>query len=329
MRTVRRRWILSVLAVPLVAGACGAPVAPLSNLPSVSGNYSQPPMPAHAEELTAAPSPTPATASCGNPLASLRPFPDPASPPPSAALDAIRSHGRLIVGLDTGSNLFSFRDPVTGQIEGFDVDISREIAADLLGSPDRVVFRIIGSKYRELALERHTVDIVASTMTITCERRQQVAFSTVYFQANQRILALRDSGINDLADLAGKRVCVATGTTSLEHIQQYQPAASILTVPTWADCLVVLQQRQVDAVSTDDSILAGMVAQDPYVQIVGPSISPEAYGIGINKDDPDLVRFVNGTLQRIRADGTWNRIYNRWLSVLGPSPGPPAPQYED
>ena len=98
---------------------------------------------------------------------------------------------------------------------------------------------------------------------------------------------------------------------------------------TWADCLVALQQRQVDAVSTDDSILAGLVAQDPYLHIVGPSMNEEPYGIGINKANDGLVRFVNGTLDRIRRDGTWNTLYRKWLTVLGPPPAPPVPRYSD
>ena len=98
---------------------------------------------------------------------------------------------------------------------------------------------------------------------------------------------------------------------------------------TWADCLVALQQRQVDAVSTDDSILAGLVSQDPYLHIVGPSMNQEPYGIGVNKDNPGLVRFVNGTLERIRRDGTWNTLYRKWLTVLGPTPAPPVARYSD
>jgi polar amino acid transport system substrate-binding protein len=234
-----------------------------------------------------------------------------------------------VVGLDAGSNLFSFRDPVSGAIVGFDADIAREIARDLLGSPDRIEYRSLGSADREQALQDHTVDMVAKTMTVTCERRQKVTFSTVYLRANQRVLAMKNSGINGIGDLAGKRVCVVRGTTSLDHIRNEQPGATILTVPTWADCLVVLQQRQVDAVSTDDAILAGLAAQDPYTDLVGGSISVEPYGIGIPKGNDDLVRFVNGTLERIRADGTWNRIYRQWLTVLGPPPTPPVPNYQD
>ena len=143
-------------------------------------------------------------------------------------------------------------------------------------------------------------------------------FSTVYLAANQRILAPRDSPIAKAADLSGKRVCAVKGTTSLHRIQEIDPPPIIVEVVTWADCLVALQQRQVDAVSTDDSILAGLVAQDPYLHIVGPSMAEEPYGIGINLENTGLVRFVNGTLDRIRRDGTWNTLYRKWLTVLGP-----------
>ena len=115
----------------------------------------------------------------------------------------------------------------------------------------------------------------------------------------------------------------------MRRIRQIDPAPIILSVVNWADCLVALQQRQVDAVSTDDSILAGLMAQDPYLHIVGPSMDEEPYGIGINLENTGLVRFVNGTLERIRRDGTWNTLYRKWLTVLGPAPVPPTPRYAE
>jgi polar amino acid transport system substrate-binding protein len=178
-------------------------------------------------------------------------------------------------------------------------------------------------------LQDNTVDIVVKTMTITCERRKQVNFSTVYFTGYQRILAPRESAITQPEDLSGKRVCVARGTTSLDRVRQIEPQPVIISVVTWADCLVALQQREVDAVSTDDAILAGLVAQDPYLHIVGPNMAEQPYGIGVNLTNTPLVRFVNGTLERIRNDGTWNTLYRKWLTVLGPAPTPPEPRYSD
>jgi len=259
--------------------------------------------------------------------ASLRPFDTEAEA--EAAVANIKARGRLIVGLDIGSNLFSFRDPITGEITGFDVDIAGEIARDIFGTPSQVEYRILSSADRIAALRNNEVDVVVKTMTITCERKKLVNFSTAYLSADQRILAPRDSTIRRAADLSGKRVCVAKGTTSLQRIQEISPPPIIVGVVTWADCLVALQQRQVDAVSTDNSILAGLVSQDPYLHIVGPSMNQEPYGIGISLDNPGLVRFVNGTLERIRRDGTWNTLYRKWLTVLGPAPSPPPARYSD
>ncbi|MGB6763138.1 glutamate ABC transporter substrate-binding protein, partial [Mycobacterium sp.] len=267
------------------------------------------------------------TADDCNPTASLRPFNNPADA--DAAVANIRARGRLIVGLDIGSNLFSFRDPITGEIVGFDVDVAGEVARDIFGTPSQVEYRILSSDERITTLQKSEVDIVVKTMTITCERRKQVNFSTVYLDAAQRILASRDSPITKPSDLSGKRVCVAKGTTSLHRIREIAPPPIVVEVVNWADCLVTLQQRQVDAVSTDDSILAGLVSQDPYLHIVGPNMGTQPYGIGVRLDNTGLVRFVNGTLERIRRDGTWNTLYRKWLTVLGPAPAPPSPRYVD
>ena len=313
---------LTAIAAVVILGGCTQQVDPaMPPVPTLA-----PPTPAGMELLRPEPpqAPDPAANACDR-TASLRPFASRIEA--DAAVAAIRKRGRLLVGLDIGSNLFSFRDPVTGEISGFDVDIAAEVARDIFGDPTAVEYRILSSAERIAALQNNAVDIVVKTMTITCERREKVNFSTTYFTAYQRILAPRESDIAGPEDLPGKRVCVARGTTSLKTVQQIDPPPAIVTVVTWADCLVALQQHEVDAVSTDDAILAGLVTQDPYLHIVGENMAEEPYGIGINLTNTALVRFVNGTLQRIRNDGTWDNLYRRWLSVLGPAPAPPTPRY--
>jgi polar amino acid transport system substrate-binding protein len=324
LRLPRVRRVCGVVAASIVLASCShtesLTVATVPTLP--------PPTPIGMDQLPPEPPLTPddSSQSC-NPTASLRPFNTKAEADAAAA--DIRARGRLIVGLDIGSNLFSFRDPITGEISGFDVDIAGEVARDIFGGPSHVEYRILASDERVTALQQSEVDVVVKTMTITCERRKLVNFSTVYLDANQRILAPRDSPIAKVADLSGKRVCVARGTTSLHRIREIAPPPVIVSVVNWADCLVALQQREIDAVSTDDSILAGLVEEDPYLHIVGPNMATQPYGIGINLTDTGLVRFVNGTLERIRRDGTWNTLYRKWLTVLGPAPAPPTPRYVD
>ena len=315
---------LGVLATAIVLAGCShtesLTVATAPTLP--------PPTPIGMEQMPpeAALPPDDPSQGC-DATASLRPFPNKADA--EAAVADIRARGRLIVGLDIGSNLFSFRDPITGEITGFDVDIAGEIARDIFGAPSHVEYRILSSDERVTALQKSEVDVVVKTMTITCERRKLVNFSTVYLDTNQRILVPRDSPIAKVSDLSTKRVCVARGTTSLHRIQQIDPPPVIVSVVNWADCLVAMQQREIDAVSTDDSILAGLVEEDPYLHIVGPNMAAQPYGIGINLNNAGLVRFVNGTLERIRRDGTWNTLYRKWLTVLGPAPAPPTPRYVD
>jgi polar amino acid transport system substrate-binding protein len=322
LRGVRRAC--GVLASALVLAGCSHS----EDLTVVSVPTLPPPSPVGMEQLPAQPpQPQDNAAEDCNATASLRPFKTKAEA--DAAVADIRAKGRLIVGLDIGSNLFSFRDPITGEITGFDVDIAGEIARDIFGSPTHVEYRILSAAERVTALQKSEVDVVVKTMTITCDRRKLVNFSTVYLDANQRILAPRDSPIVKVADLSGRRVCVAKGTTSLRRIQEITPPPVVVSVVNWADCLVAMQQREIDAVSTDDSILAGLVEEDPYLHIVGPNMATQPYGIGINLNNTGLVRFVNGTLDRIRRDGTWNTLYRKWLTVLGPAPAPPTPRYSD
>jgi polar amino acid transport system substrate-binding protein len=263
--------------------------------------------------------------------ASARPGPQPApgAMPPGSTMAAIAERGHLVAGVDQNQFLFGFRDPATGRLEGFDIDIAREIARAIFGDPDRVVLRVVEAGERESALQSGLVDIVARTFSINCARKNNVAFSTVYFNADQRLLTSRGSGITSAADLAGKRSCAVAGTTSLAKLFALNADDTVVAAPTWTDCLVMLQQGQIDAVGTDYVVLAGLAAQDPNVEVVGPSLGLEPYGIGIKKENVDLVRFVNGVLDRMRADGTWQRMYQDRLLSLGPSPGPPPARYED
>ena len=96
-------------------------------------------------------------------------------------------------------------------------------------------------------------------------------------------------------------------------------------MPYWTDCLVLLQQGDVAAISTDDSILDGLAAQDPWTKIIGPPLTSEPYGLAISKQHPEFVRFVNAVLQQLRTDGQWKSIYTRWLGT--PAKDPPAAHY--
>jgi polar amino acid transport system substrate-binding protein len=250
--------------------------------------------------------------------------------PVGSTMTNILARGRLIVGVDQSTNLFGSRNPATGQLEGFDIDLARELARSIFGDPNRVDLRVVTAAQRETALQEGQVDLVVRTYSITCDRKKKVAFSTPYYVAKQRILATKGSGIRSAADLSGKRVCAVKGTTSLAALYALDPRPTLYGVGQWTDCLVMIQQGQVDAISTDDVVLAGLLAQDrKNLELVGASIGDEPYGVGIKLENDDLVRFVNGALAQMREDGTWERLYAANLQEVAPSPGPPTARYQD
>ena len=273
------------------------------------------------------------TASTCNLVGSLRPqdpLPEPGRMRPGSTMAGIAERGRLVVAVGLDTYLISSRNPQTGQLEGFDIDIAGDLAEAIFGDRERVEYRQLDLPGRLAAVESREVDLMVGTTTITCRRQAQVEFSTVYYQAGQRVLVNRGSGVTDLDGLASKRVCASRGSTSLQKVLANQPGPVPVGEPSVTDCLVMLQLGEVDAVSTDDALLAGLAAQDPRTEIVGPRFSTEPYGVAINKAAPDLVRFVNAVLERRVEDGRWQKSYQDWLMrELGPLPSPPEPQYRD
>ncbi|GAA5129110.1 glutamate ABC transporter substrate-binding protein [Haloechinothrix salitolerans] len=318
-----KRCVRIVLATLLVAftASCGDPGEPRSLVPVVSAER---PMPAGVDLSPEAPEGG-AGEDCGDPTASLPP--SGLATPAGSTMAEIKERGRLIAGVSQNTYLFGFRDPSTGELEGFDIDIAREVARALFGHPNQVQFKTVNVQERLTALEDGLVDIMVYAMTITCERREQVEFSSVYFEAGQRVLVRKGSGYTSLSDLGGKKVCAPKGSTSLANLVAADPKPEPVAVSDLADCLLLLQQRHVSAISTDDTVLAGMASQDPTIEVVGETFSSEPYGIGIPKDNKDMVRYVNAVLEDVRAD-SWREIYGRWLQpVLGPA-SPPSPTYQ-
>ena len=235
----------------------------------------------------------------------------------------IRARGHLIAGVDQNTYHFGYLNPLDGKIEGFDIDMVHAVAKAIFGNPNKVQFKAISDDQRIPAVQSGAVNIVAHTMTINCARLQQVNFSSVYFDAGQRVLVPSNSRATSLADLGGKRVCATDGSTSIANIKAATPRPIPVAVTFWTDCLVLLQQGDVAAVSTDDSILDGLKAQDPWTKIVGPRFTSEPYGLAISQRHPDFVRFVNAVLQQLRTDGQWAASYAHWVGTPVPA-APPA-----
>ncbi|MFC5905755.1 glutamate ABC transporter substrate-binding protein [Streptacidiphilus monticola] len=248
-------------------------------------------------------------------------------------MQRIRQRGRLIAGIDTNSFNWGYRNPQTGALTGFDIDLVHAIAKALLGDPNAVDFLAVPTAKRVEALQDGTVDIVVRTMTINCERAKQVSFSAPYFTAGQQVVApVADQGITGFdSSLKGKRVCAASGSTAWQNfVAENTLGATPVPVANQLDCLVQMQLGNVDATVTDNALGAGQVAQDPSVHLVGGPLDTEYYGVAVKLGSDDLVRRVNAVLEQYAAT-QWQAEYGKWLkqSMGGRDAVPPAPRYRD
>jgi polar amino acid transport system substrate-binding protein len=279
-----------------------------------------------------APTATPATqpaVTCSNATTSFAPDGTNLAPgvvPPGTFMDKIRARGHLVAGVSADTLLFGFRNPFSGRLEGFDIDMVRAVAKEIFGDPNKISFKVLTYAQRIPALESGDVDIVADVMTINCERWTQIDFTSEYFHAGQKMLVRSDSRATGINDLNGKKVCAAKGSTNIDNLKNY-PKVIAVPVDDISDCMVLFQQGAVDSVTGDDTVLAGFVVQDPYAKIVGPEFTNEPYGLGIAKTHTEFVRYVNAILDRMRQDGTWAQMYRTWLHPTGAVPAPPSPMY--
>ncbi|MEU5873690.1 glutamate ABC transporter substrate-binding protein [Glycomyces sp. NPDC047369] len=238
---------------------------------------------------------------------------------------------QISIGISQSTNLMGYRDPETNELAGFDIDIATAMVQAVMGDATKVRWVPMNSADREQALADGRVDMVVRTMSINCDRWENVEFSTEYYNAGQRLLVARDSGIAGLAEMTSdQQVCTGASSTSVGNIAAVNPEVQPVTVPDFNDCLVLLQQGTVDGVAIDDTILAGMAVQDPTLQVVGDAFSEEHYGIAFQKGDTDLARFVNGALAAMIADGRWQASYDKWLAgPLATGPAALTTQYRD
>ena len=268
----------------------------------------------------------------------LDPMPSPNAMPFGSTMATIHDRGKLIVGVSGDTLLFGARNPFKNEIEGFDIDMLKEVAKAIFG-PDgesNITYKVITYADRlpnlEAGPDNGGVDIVAHTMTINCNRWLRIAFSSTYFDAGQRVLVKKGSGFDSIDKLntAKATVCAPEGSTNIDLLRRNEDnrfgGLVVLAKPDVTDCLVAMQQGQADGATGDDTVLAGLAVQDPNTEVVGDKFTDEPYGLGINKDNVDFVEFVNGVIAKMRTDGRWRDIYSKWLvgvlsdTVIDPPP---------
>ncbi len=249
-----------------------------------------------------------------------------------STLQAIRSRGTVRIGVKFDVPLFGFR-ATDGTLDGFDIRIAEMIAADIFDVPDSkdsIEFVEALSKDREKFLQAGTVDLVVSTYTITESRKQFVDFAGPYYIAGQDILAKTEdivSGrISGVGSLNGRKVCAVTGSTSLANLIAAAPKADTsVTAERYPECFEALRTGKVEAMTTDDVILLGLLQTDPNAfALTGNPFHTEPYGVGIPKGDSQLQDLVNATLQQAFTDGTWAAAFSSTVGTVGAdTPAPP------
>jgi len=305
----------------LVAAVAALSVAACSSSPASA------PSAAPQSVATTTSTTTPA-ATCTNATASFAPTANvvQGAVPAGSFMQKIRARGHLVAGVSADTLLFGYRNPFTGQLEGFDIDMVRAVAKEIFGDANKISYKVLTYAQRIPALNSGAVDIVADVMTINCERWTQIDFSSEYFHAGQKVLVRSDSKATGIQDLNGKKMCAAKGSTNLDNLKNY-PKVIAVPVDDISDCMVLFQQGAVDSVTGDDTVLAGFLVQDPYAKVVGPEFTNEPYGLGIAKTHPEFVEYVNAILEQMRADGTWAQMYRTWLHPTGAVPAPPPVLY--
>jgi glutamate transport system substrate-binding protein len=233
--------------------------------------------------------------------------------------------GSITIGTKFDQPLFGLRGP-SGEPEGFDVEIGKIIAAKLGIEPDKIKWTETVSANREPFIQDGKVDIVVATYTINDERKQVVDFAGPYFIAGQTILVKKDNNeIKGPDDLAGKKVCSVEGSTPAANIEENYPDAQLELTDAYSNCLEPLRNDQVDAITTDNVILAGFVDQNPdEFKLVGEPFTEEPYGIGLKKGDDKFRAFINDVLEESYDDGSWEKAWEATAGEVLETPEPPA-----
>ncbi|HVX45187.1 MAG TPA: glutamate ABC transporter substrate-binding protein [Mycobacteriales bacterium] len=232
---------------------------------------------------------------------------------------------KITIGTKYDQPGIGFKNPATGQLEGFDVEMGKIVAAKLGIAPDKISWKEVVSKNRETFIQQNQIDIMIGSYSITDDRKKLVDFAGPYYVTGQQLLVRKDdNSINGPTQLKGKKVCSVTGSTSLDTVEQ-KYGANPIPFDTYQKCVDSLLDKQVDAVTTDGAILLGYAAQKPDdLKVVGDAFSTENYGIGLKKGDQAFRDFLNDTIEGSYKDGSWKKAFTDTLGKAKvPTPTPP------
>jgi glutamate transport system substrate-binding protein len=226
-----------------------------------------------------------------------------------------------------------FDQPGLGQktpdgYEGFDVDVATYIAKELGVDADNIDFVEAKSADRETLIKNGDVDFIVATYSITDKRKAEIDFAGPYFVAHQDLLVRADdSSITGPKALDGKKLCSVTGSTSAQRVKDdYSKGTDLQEYGGYSECITGLESGAVDALTTDDTILAGLAAaNEGKFKLVGEGFSDENYGVGLKKGDTARRDKINAAIEKMESDGSWKASLEKHLGPAGYEiPEPPA-----
>ncbi|MCV7222480.1 glutamate ABC transporter substrate-binding protein [Mycolicibacterium elephantis] len=234
---------------------------------------------------------------------------------------------KIVIGTKFDQPGLGLKNP-DGSMTGFDVDVARYVAEQLGYSEDQIQWKEAPSAQRETLIANGQVDYIAATYSITDSRKERVSFAGPYLITGQSLLVRSDNtdivGAESLEN--NKKLCSVTGSTPAQNIKDKYPGVQLQQYDTYSACIEALKNGAVDAVTTDEVILAGYAAQSPGTfKLVGGTFSEERYGIGLKKGDTELQTKINDALVKMEQDGAWKAAWDKNLGASGlPAPQPPA-----
>jgi glutamate transport system substrate-binding protein len=248
--------------------------------------------------------------------------------PAGTTMAELNEAGAITIGTKFDQPGFGLLNPTTEVPEGFDVEMGKLIAAKLGIPEDGIEWTETVSANRESFIQNGQVDIVVATYTINDKRKEVVDFAGPYYEAGQDIMVAKGNpeGIGGPEDLAGKNVCSVEGSTPAENIRTQYPQAQLTLFDVYSKCADALTNGQVDAVTTDNVILTGLVAGNPEgFELVGNPFTKEPYGIGLAKGDNDFRAFINDTLEESFEDGSWAEAWDETAGAISGTEAPTPP----
>ena len=244
--------------------------------------------------------------------------------PAGSTMAELAEAGSITIGTKFDQPLFGLVGP-DGEPQGFDVEIGKLIAGKLGIAEDDIEWVETISSNREPFIQSGQVDVVLATYTINDARKEIVSFAGPYYEAGQSILTLKSNeDIQGPDDLAGKKVCTVSGSTPENNLLENFPDTEVVPFGAYSDCIDPLRNGQVDAISTDNVILAGFAADNEDLEVRGEPFTEEPYGIGLAKDDTDFRMWINDVLEESFEDGSWVEAWEATAGTVLPTPEPPA-----